>query len=207
VSFPRVAAVILAAGLSRRMAPRNKLLVCDGSGCPMILRTARAVLASRAFDVSVVTGHQAAEIERVFAAHLDGGRAPRFVHAPGYRLGLSESLKAGIEALPAHADACLVCLGDMPLMSAPLLNTLMGAYAPGERRIVVPTCGGRRGNPVIWDRFYFPEILALTGDEGARQVLKRHQDHIIFIETNDEAVLLDFDTPDTLSNTLPQLPT
>ncbi len=163
----------------------------------MIFRTAGAVLASRAFDVSVVTGHQAAEIERALGA-LPSDRAPRFVHAAGYRLGLSASLKAGIEALPADADGCLVCLGDMPLVSAPLLDRLIDAYSPGERSIIVPTCSGRRGNPVLWDRFYFPEILALTGDEGARQVLKRHQDHVKFIETNEEAVLIDFDTPDAL---------
>jgi molybdenum cofactor cytidylyltransferase len=190
-----VAAIVLAAGLSRRMAPRNKLLLPDANGQPMVARVVDAALASAARPVLVVLGHQAEAVKQALA-----GRPVRFVHAADYAEGLSASLKAGLAALPESACGAMICLGDMPLVTAPLLDRLLAAFAPEDgRRIVVPMHAGRRGNPVIWDRSLFPEILAsVRGDNGARFVLERHADEIVEVEMVDDSVLRDFDTPDSL---------
>ena len=194
-----VAALVLAAGRSSRMAPHNKLLMRDAQGHAMVARVVEAALASRASDVLVVTGHQADQVEQAAGMVGRPGRRPRVVHAEGYAAGLSASLKAGLSALPAGAEAVLVCLGDMPLVSAALLDRLIDAFDPLARQgCVVPTCQGVRGNPVLWGRRFFADIMALEGDAGARSLLRRHQADILELETGDEAVLRDFDTLDAI---------
>jgi molybdenum cofactor cytidylyltransferase len=187
---PRIAAIILAAGLSSRMAPANKLLLRDAEGVPMVARVADAVLASTAYPVLAVVGHQADAVEAVLAA-----RKVVLVQAPDYAAGLSASLKAGIAALPEDVDATLICLGDMPLITTEDIQAVLGAYSPAEGRlIVVPTNRGKRGNPVLWDRRFFADIAGLSGDSGARSLLLRHAEAVFEVELDGEAVLRDFDT-------------
>ncbi len=194
----QVAALVLAAGQSTRMAPHNKLLLADQTGKPMIARVVDNVLSSQARPVLVVTGHRGEDIRAAL-----GGRPVTFVDAPDHAAGLSASLKAGIAALPAEAAAVLVCLGDMPLVTGRILDRILAAYDPDEgRAIVLPVHQGRAGNPVLWDRSFFAEFLSLTGDAGARLLLKRHEEQVAEIETGDDAVLRDFDTVESLT-TLP----
>ncbi len=190
-----VVALVLAAGLSRRMSPRNKLLVTDETGMTMVARVTRSALASRAAEVIVVTGHQA---ELVATSLQDiAGRKARLVHAHDYGLGMSASLKAGIAALPDTAEGVLVCLGDMPLVTPTLLDRLIDAFAATPRpAIIVPLCNGARGNPILWDRSFFSAFATLFRDQGARGLLDVFSRDVVSIETGDDAVLRDFDTPE-----------
>ena len=191
---PKVAALILAAGLSRRTGPRNKLLVPDASGQSMVARVADAVLASGVGPVIAVLGHQAEAVEQALA-----GRDISLVTAKDYAQGLSASLRAGLATLPADADAVIVCLGDMPLVTPAQIDRLIEAYDPVEGRlIVVPTHNGQRGNPVLWDRRFFAEMAALTGDTGARALLVHHAETLVDVEIDSDSVLTDFDTPQAL---------
>lgn len=200
-SAPVIAAVVLAAGRSRRMAPHNKLLIADRTGKPMIARVVDNVLSSKARPILVVTGHMADEIERAL-----GGRPVRYVHAAEYAAGLSASLKAGIASVPPEASAALVCLGDMPLVTGRMIDRLLEAYDADEgRRIVLPTFRGKQGNPMLWDRRFFPEILGLAGDSGARALLARHLEEVAEVEMGEDAVLRDFDTTDALATLPPRL--
>ena len=193
-TLPRVAALVLAAGRSTRMG-HNKLLARLADGRTMIEHTVDQVLAAAARPVLVVTGHNGAEIRAALA-----DKQVSFVAAPDYALGLAHSLHAGIAALPAETDAALICLGDMPLVEAGVLNQLLAAFAPKEaREIVLPSFNGERGNPVLWGRRFFDELLALTGDTGARQILHRHMAFVAEVPVQSDAVLRDFDTPDTLA--------
>jgi molybdenum cofactor cytidylyltransferase len=198
-SAPTIAAVVLAAGRSRRMAPHNKLLVADRTGKAMIARVVDNVLSSNARPILVVTGHQAEQIQ-----HALGGRPVRYVHAADYAEGLSASLKAGIAAVPEECAVALVCLGDMPLVTGRMIDRLLSSYDPDEGRLIVlPTFRGKQGNPMLWDRRFFPEILQITGDSGARFLLSKHIEVVAEVEMADDAVLRDFDTTDSLA-TLPQ---
>jgi molybdenum cofactor cytidylyltransferase len=201
---PRFAAIVLAAGLSSRMAPRNKLLLADSSGRAMVARVVAACAASGVDQVVIVLGHQADAVERVIQAQaaerVGTGPKLRIARAPNYRAGLSESLRAGIAALDSDITAAMICLGDMPLVTAGIIDSMLAAYDPDQgRAIVVPTCRGQRGNPVLWDRRFFPEIAALSGDTGARGLLRLHGGAVHEIELGTDAVLLDFDTPESLS--------
>ncbi len=196
----QVCAIVLAAGRSRRMAPLNKLLVTDGKGLPMISRVVDNVLASRARPVIVVTGHERERVEEALA-----GRPVLFAHAEEYAEGLSASLKAGLRAVPPDAEGLLVCLGDMPLVTGPMLDRLIGAFDPEEGRAVVqPTFRGKQGNPMLWSREFLDEMLAISGDIGARHLAAKHADRLVEVEMADDAVLRDFDTTDALK-ALPEL--
>ena len=198
-SAPNIAAVVLAAGRSRRMAPHNKLLIADRTGKSIIARVVDNVLSSKARPILVVTGHQPREIEQAL-----GGRPVRYVHAPDYAEGLAASLKAGIAAVPPEAAAAIVCLGDMPLVTGRMIDRLLEAYDPEHGRLIVmPTFRGKQGNPMIWDRRFFPEIIEISGDSGARFLVGKHTDVLSEVEMADEAVVRDFDTPESLA-TLPQ---
>jgi molybdenum cofactor cytidylyltransferase len=195
-----VAAVVLAGGQSRRMGGPNKLLAEIG-GKPLVRRVVEQALASRARPVLVVTGH---ERERVTAAlsGLDVG----FTHNPDYAEGLSTSVKAGIAALPTEADAAVICLGDMPHIDAALINRLIDAFDPANGAlIVVPTSGGKRGNPVLWGRRFFAELSALQGDVGARHLIGTHSDVLAETPVESRAVLLDIDTPAALAEAKTEL--
>lgn len=197
-SAPTIAAVVLAAGRSRRMAPHNKLLVADRTGKPMIARVVDNVLASRARPILVVTGHQAESVEQSLA-----GKPVRLVHAADYAEGLSASLKAGIAAVPPECAAAVVCLGDMPLVTGRVVDRLLATYDPDEGRLIVlPTFRGKQGNPMLWDRRFFSEILQISGDTGARFLLGRHLDAVAEVEVGEDSVLRDFDTAESLA-TLP----
>jgi molybdenum cofactor cytidylyltransferase len=198
-SKPTIAAVVLAAGRSRRMAPHNKLLIADKTGKPMIARVVDNVLSSNARPILVVTGHMAEQVEQAL-----GGRPVRYVHAADYAEGLSASLKAGIAAVPPDCAAAIVCLGDMPLVTGRMIDRLLAAYDPDEGRLIVlPVFHGKQGNPMLWDRRFFPEILGISGDSGARFLVGKHMETVAEIEMADDAVLRDFDTTESLA-TLPQ---
>ena len=98
-----------------------------------------------------------------------------FVHNPDFADGLAGSVKAGIAAVPDNADGAMVCLGDMPLIDAQLIDRLIEAFAPDRGNlIVVPVSDGRRGNPVLWSRRFFNELMTLDGDIGARHLIAKH---------------------------------
>jgi len=190
----KVAALVMAAGRSRRMAPLNKLMVMDRAGQAMVARVVDHALASRARPVLVVTGHERARVEEVLAA-----RPVLRAHADDYAEGLSASLKAGIAALPPDVEGVLVMLGDMPLVGPAVLDRLIAAFDPEEgRAIVQPAYRGKQGNPVLWGREFFEEILAISGDVGARHLTGLHADRLHQVEMADDGILRDFDTAEAL---------
>ena len=175
------------------MGGPNKLLA-ELDAVPMVAHVARRLLASRARPIIAVLGNQADAVDTAL------GKLPvERVRNPEFAGGLSTSLKRGIGALPSDLDGVIVCLGDMPLISGRHLDRLIAAFNPLEgRAIVVPTRRGKRGNPVLWSSRFFPEMAALTGDVGAKHLIGEHAELVAEVEMDDDAVLVDIDTPDDL---------
>jgi molybdenum cofactor cytidylyltransferase len=195
-----IAAVILAAGRSTRMGGPNKLLAEIG-GRPLVRIAVEEALASRARPVVVVTGHQREKVE----AALQGLDIKR-VHNPNFAEGLSTSVKTGLAAVPEQADGAIVCLGDMPQVRAPLIDKLVAAFDPERGALVViPTIDGKRGNPVVWSRRFFPELMALEGDVGARNMIARYPEAVAEVPLTDTAALIDVDTPEALAEVKAEL--
>jgi molybdenum cofactor cytidylyltransferase len=189
----RIAAVVLAAGRSTRMRGPNKLLA-EIARRPLVRIAVEAALASRASPVIVVAGHQRGEIEKALA-----GLPVRIVDNPDFAQGLGTSLKAGIAAVPAEADGAIVCLGDMPRVDASLLDRLIAAFDPDRGAlVVVPTFEGKRGNPVLWSRRFFRDLLAIEGDVGARHLIGRFAEAVVEIPVEGKAAFADVDTPEAL---------
>jgi molybdenum cofactor cytidylyltransferase len=189
---PKIAAIVLAAGRSSRMAPANKLFV-EIDGKTMLARAVEAATASQAVETIVVVGNDAARAK----AALSGVRV---VENPDYASGLAGSVRAGIAAVSADCDAAVVLLGDMPMVASSHVDRLIAAFAPVEgRAICVAAHGGKRGNPVLWSREFFPAILALDGDRGARGVMREHEDRLCEVPMPDDGVLIDLDTAEALA--------
>jgi molybdenum cofactor cytidylyltransferase len=196
--LPRIGAVVLAAGHSSRMRAAGEninKLVQPLAGQPMVRYAVEAALKSAASDVVVVTGN---ENQRVRAA-LEG-LPVIFSDNSDYSKGLSTSLISGLNALPADCDGALILLGDMPAVDSHLLDRLIAAFDPDEdRAIIVPTHGGKRGNPVLWARRFFGEIRELSGDAGARALFAPYAGLICEVEAGSDAPLTDIDTEEALS--------
>jgi molybdenum cofactor cytidylyltransferase len=189
----RVAAIVLAAGRSTRMGGPNKLLE-NISGKPLVRIAAEEALGSRARPVVVVTGHERARVEAALA-----GLDVRLVHNPDYAEGLSTSVKAGLAALPPETEAAIVCLGDMPQVTSALIDRVIAAFDPEKNALVVlPTFSGKRGNPVLWSRRFFPELMALEGDVGARHLIGAYPEVVTEVPVENAAAMVDIDTPDAL---------
>lgn len=188
--MPKIAAIVLAAGQSRRMGGRNKLLMNIGD-VPLVRRTVSEVLAAPVSEVVVVTGH---EPERVREALR--GLNVRIIHNPRFADGLSTSLKVGVGAVTPDAAAAVICLGDMPGIATKHVARLISGFDPGEgREIGVPTHGGKRGNPVLWGRRFFQEMHDVSGDVGARHLIGANESLVYEVEFEDTGVLMDLDTP------------
>jgi molybdenum cofactor cytidylyltransferase len=191
---PRIAALILAAGASRRMGAQNKLLV-DVDGKPMVRRVAETVAAAKQVaSLTVITGFEEDQVKEALS-----GLDVTFVHNADYADGLSTSVKTGLAALSGDADGFMVCLGDMPLISTDILDQLIKAFDPVEgRSICVPVHGRKRGNPVIWSNEFKAEMAGLSGDVGARYLLEEHADRVFEVPIEEDSVLFDVDTPERL---------
>jgi molybdenum cofactor cytidylyltransferase len=175
------------------MGGPNKLLA-ELDGTPMVAHVARRLLASRARPIIAVLGNQAEAVDATL------GKLPvERVRNPEFASGLSTSLKRGIAALPPDLDGVIVCLGDMPLISGRHLDRLIAAFNPLEgRAIIVPTRRSKRGNPVLWSKRFFPEMAELAGDVGAKHLIGQHAELVAEVEMDDDAVLVDIDTPEAL---------
>jgi molybdenum cofactor cytidylyltransferase len=190
---PSVAAIVLAAGEGRRMGGPVKQLSTVG-GVPLVRRAVEAALASRAEPVIVVTGHAAEAIEAALA-----GLDVVVRRNPAFAEGLSSSLRAGLAAVPEAADGAVVLLADMPGIGGPAVDRLIDAFDPERGALVaVATVAGKRGNPVLWSRRYFPELAAVTGDTGGRAIIGRDPAAVVEVELG-EAAGLDVDTPEALA--------
>lgn len=188
----RIAILLLAAGASRRMRGRDKLLE-EAGGKPLLRRVADTAWASSASEVIVVLG------ARAEARRDTLGTAPlRVVENRQWQSGMASSIRCGIEALGTNVDGVIILLGDMPDVGSDLLDRLIAVFDP-ERGIDIVrpvAASGPVGNPVLFGQAHFPALGALSGDTGAKSVIAANPDRILDLPTGDDGVLNDLDTPE-----------
>jgi len=189
-----VAAIVLAAGMSSRMGHANKLL-CELGGKPVIARVLDQLQQSTLGKIIIITGHQREQIERQLHS-LD----QRAVFNPDFENGMSTSIRAGMAALPEIIQAVIICQGDMPFVSANVINQLINAHIENPAKVIAPAFMGKRGNPLLWPRRLFPVLESLEGDCGARHVLKKFNDEILEQDVDNIGILLDIDSPEALQS-------
>ncbi len=181
--------LVLAAGMARRMGTTKQLLPF---GDKTVLQTVVDTLCgAKLAGVSVVLGHDA---EAVRESLRD--RPVRFCVNEAYREGMFSSVLCGLRALPADADAVLIALGDQPQIALNAVRAVAQAYREGDKGIVIPVSGGKRGHPVLIDLpRYRREILSLSGDRGLKPVVRGHPEDTLEVPVGDEGILRDLDTP------------
>lgn len=184
-----ISGVILAAGFSSRMEGHNKLML-DLKGKKII--------------EYVITSAQNSNLEEIFLIYKDDEIKKisekyniNTIYNGESVNGMSTSLKKGINALSKNSSACLFLLGDMPFVSMNTINLLIEEARKNdlEKSIVVPFYNGKRGNPVIFGKKYYKEILENKGDLGAREIIKNNPQAVVKLDIKDQSENIDIDTP------------
>jgi 4-nitrophenyl phosphatase len=184
-----VAAIVLAAGESRRFGqPKQLLPVGDKT---MIQHVVDVVLDSPLEQVIVVLGCRAAEIGTSIT-----DRPVQIVVNEKWKSGLSSSVQAGLSAVKPEVGAALFVLADQPGVTTEVIAKLVERHRETRAPIVVPTHRGQRGNPVLFARSLFAELLKVKGDQGGRRLIAEHEDELEEIEVQTEAIFTDIDTAD-----------
>jgi len=183
----QIAAIILAAGGSDRMERTKQLLPWRGE--PLVRHVARGALDEGIDQVFIVVGAERDEIKQVL-----NDLPVEFVDNPDWQLGQSTSIHAGIAALPQGIGAAIFLLADQPQVSPTLLRTLIEKHASSLAPIIVPLVAGQRGNPVLFDRKTFTDLLIIRGDTGGRSLFSHYP--VNWVEWHDESILFDIDTED-----------
>ena len=185
-----VTAIILAAGLSRRMGARNKLLlpVCD---VPMIRHMVGVYRAATSGRVVVVKGYQAEEIENA----LEGSGAETRFNAD-FEQGQPTSVACGLRAANGSEDI-LIGLGDQPQLTADDIRSLLAAHAAADgSRISIPAVDQQRGNPILVPANLRARLLADPRSPGCKKFTRSHPEHVQFHQLASAGFYMDVDTPE-----------
>jgi len=187
-----IAALVLAAGLSRRMGT-NKLLLPIGERT--ILAQVISVLQDCPLnEIVVVTGHEREKVEQELDRQRESGLLRR-VHNPNYASGdMLSSIQAGLTVLRDNCHAALIALGDQPKIEQRIVEQVIAAYTPGK--VIIPSFNRRGGHPILIDRACWPEILALPLGASLRDVWRGHPDWLRYVDVDTESILRDMDTPE-----------
>jgi len=197
------AAIILAAGSSSRMGHGRHKLLLPLHGRPVLAHVIDATIASQAHPILIVLGHQIDQVLthiKPYTIHHD----ITLIENMNYLQGMSTSLRMGVQTLLSHGykkpstsyqvDSALIMLGDQPMVTSEVIDSLIRTYRATGRSIVAPLYNGKRGSPVLFDKKLFPELIEVTGDEGGRTVLERHRQEVELVEMGDAMANYDVDT-------------
>lgn len=184
-------ALVLAAGGSRRFGTPK--LLADLAGEPVLRRTAAEICAVGFSETIIIAGEEHAEVRATLA-----GLPCKVVHAANWIVGISASIRVGIEALQHEPEGLFLFLGDMPLVPIGLCEELADlakstGYAARPLRDDIP------GHPVAFVNAATADLMALTGDEGAGSLLRAAGAKIGYLPTTDGGAILDIDTPSALA--------
>jgi len=184
----RIQLIITAAGLSRRQPP-NKLLMPFGD--KTVIETTVGNFINTNMDIAVVTGHQRERIESLLIQRFSDRIT--IVHNPDYASGLASSIKTGIAHQASEPDYWCFCNGDKPFIKPVTIELLITELEHRKPQILIPTFQDQPGHPTFFSFKLTSEILALTGDTGARVILQLHGREVLFVPVADEGVSLDMD--------------
>lgn len=194
-----IAAIVVAAGLSKRMGQPKQLLPYGKH--TVIERIGDVLLECSLAEIVVVTGHERQAVEDRLAAW-----PVRPVFNSRYRTQeMLSSIQCGLLALASEVQAVLIVLGDQPQLERDVVQMLIEAYQRGAGRLIIPSFQMRRGHPILIDRIYWPEILALDANETLRQVIDTHADEIHYAPVKTNSILSDIDTPEDYRRELRRL--
>jgi molybdenum cofactor cytidylyltransferase len=170
-------------------------LLADIGGAPMASCSVKTATRSTAFETIVVTGYESELIQSSLSKYN-----VKFVFNPNYSVGLSTSLKSGINAVSKNMGGAVVLLGDMPWVTTKTINTLIERFQNEEgKNICRPVYKGLKGNPVLWPRDFFSKIIQIKGDIGAKKIIEKYPKRVSLVEVKDPGILVDINKPGDLN--------
>lgn len=172
----RISGIVLAGGSSSRLGSPKQLL--DFEGRPLLQHAVDAMEKSGLYDVVVVLGHQAEKV----AAAIQIGPGSRTVVNPDYAQGQATSLRVGLTAVDERSDAAVVILGDQPAVNALMVRTIAETYLATGGKVVQATFGGMPNHPTLFDKELWPQLQAIEGDKGAREILSKNPEWVVRVE-------------------------
>jgi len=186
-----IVAVVLSAGESSRMGRPKALLPIDGQ--TFIERIVAALKQAKVGKIIVILGHNARELQSKIS-HLP----VEILINTDYKLGQLSSLQLAVRYLQPDldCDGMLVHLIDHPYLAPALVEEMIRRFYETKKRIIVPKFHGKRGHPVIFSNALFDEILSAPMEEGAKAVVNAHRAETLEIETEEEGIAVDIDTPE-----------
>jgi molybdenum cofactor cytidylyltransferase len=192
------AAIILAAGTSRRMGEAGNKLLLPLHNRPVLSHVLQAVHGSQARPIILVLGYQAREVQACLEPELREQPAEIVVNTD-YAQGQSTSLKSGLRTLlrmqtDPSLTAAIFVLGDQPLVSSALIDQLIMLREHTGQRIALPRYRGQRGNPVVFSLQLAPCLLQISGDEGGRSLIQQYAQATATLDVDEEGANLDVDT-------------
>lgn len=183
----RVTAIVLAAGRSSRMGRPKQLLTWGDT--TVLGQTIRNLLQSSVNEIVVVSGYQAQQVETV-SAQFGVETVYNERYASG---GMVASVQTALRSLPDNCEAILVMLADQPMVETATINRLVEAWSKNRGELLAPVIGDRRGNPVLFSRRYFDELLSLPEGAAPRDLLRRHDADLNLVEVETDSILHDLD--------------
>ena len=192
--------IILAAGASTRFGQTKQLLTWignDGVARPLVTHITEIALQSSLRRVYLVIGHDRERIQTAIGPITNNQRL-HIVKNEDFIHGQSTSVHAGLAALMSDADAAMFLLCDQPKISPALIDKLIAQYESDNPLICLPMAGDRRGNPVIFSKQLFPELLRIEGDTGGRPLINKYWDQASKLAQESADVFMDIDTAEDL---------
>ena len=191
--------ILLAAGESKRMNGENKLIK-EIEGIPLIKYSVKNILGSTVDELIIVTGYQKEIIENI----IDKNKKIKFVYNKDFSNGIASSIIAGLCEISTKAKNFFISLADMPNVNQNIYNKLikgknnynMKLKPENRKEIIIPTSDGKDGNPVLFSIFMKTDVMKISGDRGAKEIIENKKNKILRIPFEGDGVILDFDTQD-----------
>jgi len=187
-----ISAILLAAGQSKRMGSENKLIK-KIQNIPLIKYSVKNILDSSVDEVVVVLGYQKEIIEKL----IEKNNKIKCVINKDFESGIASSIKKGLNCLSKDNDAFFICLADMPFVNKHIYNKLISFRKKNE--IVIPTCNGKQGNPILFSKLMKEKIMNISGDVGAKNIFHLYKNKILYVETKDQSITQDFNTQESFN--------
>ena len=189
-----ISAIILAAGLSKRMELGNKLLL-EKKETPIIKITLDKIKAAKVKEIIIVLGKNSKSFKNVIE-----DKSVKLFFNSNYKNGISSSIKKGIEKVDNSCEGALICLADMPSIKTSTYNKIIDAFYKYKKQNIIPYFNKKKGNPVLFSKSYFQYITNITGDVGARNLIRKNKKDFKKLTVADEGILEDIDNNEQYYN-------
>ena len=190
-----ITAILLAAGQSKRLRGENKLTKLF-KGKPLINHILFSLIKSKVNKIIVVLGFEHLKIKTT----LLKSKKIKFAINKNYKKGMSSSIKTGLKKLPKNSQGFLIVLGDMPNITKTTINKICSLITKSDKEIILPKFKNRTGNPIGFKQSMIKNIYKIKGDRGAKNIIKKNNKKIKFLNINSKSILVNLNTKRNFSN-------